>query len=99
MTSSPPYREPRGKNMSGKRFANRPPAPRADAPRPDELQHFIQFFAFGNLPAELWAVSELFYALAQKIADLPSNPERTVALRKLLESKDSAVRALARCRA
>ena len=28
------------------------------------------------------------------IATLPRNPERTVALRKLLESKDAAVRAL-----
>jgi hypothetical protein len=27
------------------------------------------------------------------VRDLPRNPERTVALRKLLESKDAAVRA------
>ena len=33
--------------------------------------------------------------LARQIVDtLPSNPERTVALRKLLEAKDCAVRAL-----
>ena len=40
-------------------------------------------------------VSKPFGELAQTIVDtLPSNPERTVALRKLLEAKDCAVRAL-----
>ena len=54
----------------------------------------MQFFEFGHLPEELQAVSEPFGRLALEIVGmLPSNPERTVALRKLLESKDAAVRA------
>lgn len=55
----------------------------------------MQFFAFEHLPEQLQAVSRPFGELAQKIvATLPRNPERTVALRKLLEAKDAAVRAL-----
>lgn len=54
-----------------------------------------QFFAYEHLPAHLQVVSKPFGELAQHIVDsLPENPERTVALRKLLEAKDCAVRAL-----
>lgn len=54
-----------------------------------------QFFAYSHLPAHLQAVSKPFGDLATQIVDtLPSNPERTAALRKLLEAKDCAVRAL-----
>lgn len=58
-----------------------------------EQEHITQFFAYAHLPAHLQTVSEPFCALADKIMQLPRNPERTVALRKLLESKDAAVRA------
>ena len=55
----------------------------------------LQFFAADHLPEHLRAVSLPFCELANKlVAELPSNPERTVALRKLLEAKDAAVRAL-----
>ena len=55
----------------------------------------LQFFAYDHLPPDLKAVSCMFYQLAEALVrDLPSNPERTVALRKLLEAKDCAVRAL-----
>ncbi len=55
----------------------------------------LQFFAYEHLPPNLQAVSKPFGDLArQMIETLPSNPERTVALRKLLEAKDCAVRAL-----
>ncbi len=55
----------------------------------------LQFFAFEHLPEKLQAVSKPFGQLAREIVDnLPRNPERTVALRKLLEAKDAAVRAL-----
>jgi hypothetical protein len=55
----------------------------------------LQFFAWGHLPEHLQKVSQPFAALAVKmIEELPRNPERTVALRKLLEAKDCAVRAL-----
>lgn len=54
----------------------------------------LQFFSFSHLPAHLREVSEPFGDLALQIAiSLPDNPERTVALRKLLEAKDAAVRA------
>ena len=57
-------------------------------------EHILQFFAYEHLPAKLQEVSAPFSKLANKIVDtLPRNPERTVALRKLLESKDAAVRA------
>lgn len=55
----------------------------------------MQFFSFAHLPENLQAVSRPFCDLAVTVvATLPSNPERTVALRKLLEAKDCAVRAL-----
>ena len=55
----------------------------------------LQFFGYTHLPVHLAEVSEPFSVLAENIvATLPSNPERTVALRKLLEAKDCAVRAL-----
>lgn len=58
------------------------------------MEHIVQFFAFAHLPPRLQAISKPFADLADQIvATLPKNPERTVALRKLLESKDAAVRA------
>lgn len=55
----------------------------------------LQFFRYEHLPERLAAVSKPFGLLAQNIVEsLPRNPERTVALRKLLEAKDCAVRAL-----
>ena len=57
-------------------------------------EHILQFFAWTHLPTHLQEVSSPFQVLARHIMDsLPRNPERTVALRKLLESKDAAVRA------
>jgi hypothetical protein len=54
----------------------------------------LQFFSYAHLPTQYAAVSKPFGDLAQQIVEtLPQNPERTVALRKLLEAKDAAVRA------
>lgn len=54
----------------------------------------LQFFTYGHLKEPLQAVSKPFCDLADMLVlMLPRNPERTVALRKLLESKDCAVRA------
>ena len=54
----------------------------------------MQFFAYEHLPPHLQEVSSAFARLAEQIvATLPRNPERTVALRKLIEAKDAAVRA------
>ena len=58
------------------------------------IEPILQFFAHSHLPPNLAAISKPFGDLAENIvATLPRNPERTVALRKLLESKDAAVRA------
>lgn len=73
-------------------------------PSPD---HIMQFFEYGHLPANLAAISKPFCDIAHAMVDdnpapgawsipslkLPRNPERNVALRKLLEAKDAAVRA------
>lgn len=55
----------------------------------------LRFFEFGHLPAGFPRdISQRFHAMAHQLADLlPPDPETTVALRKLLESKDAAVRA------
>lgn len=55
----------------------------------------LKWFAWQHLPAHLQAVSAPFGYLAEKIVGtIQSGPERTVALRKLLEAKDAAVRAV-----
>lgn len=60
---------------------------------PAQVEPILQFFAYGHLPARLHEVSKPFCTLAVDIVEkLPRNPERTVALRKLLEAKDAAVR-------
>lgn len=62
---------------------------------PPPTEHIMQYFTYAHLPPHLAAVSEPFCKMAVTIVEtLPRNPERTVALRKLLESKDAAVRAL-----
>jgi hypothetical protein len=63
---------------------------------PNEIAEdpIFKYFAYEHLPPNLRSVSEKFYQLAYIIVTtLPRSAERTVALRKLLESKDAAVRA------
>jgi hypothetical protein len=58
------------------------------------IEPILQFFEYTHLKPELQDVSAPFRSLAHTIEEiLPRNPERTVALRKLLEAKDCAVRA------
>lgn len=72
-------------------------------------EYLDQIFGYKHLPPGLQMVSKPFCDLAHAIVKgdncsesgtvtigeaLPRNPERTVALRKLLEAKDAAVRAL-----
>lgn len=72
----------------------------------EPTEPILQYFAYEHLPEKLQAVSKPFCELARIIVaqgemaagtstqfPLPRNPERTVALRKLLEAKDAAVRA------
>ena len=55
----------------------------------------LKWFAYSHLPGHLKKVSQPFGELAQQIVSTVQNgPERTVALRKLLEAKDAAVRAV-----
>jgi hypothetical protein len=57
-------------------------------------ERMLRWFEWSHLPAHLQAVSRPFGELAESIvANIPAGPERTVALRKLLEAKDAAVRA------
>jgi hypothetical protein len=54
----------------------------------------LQFFAYDHLPPALREISVRFSLLVDWIVEeLPRNPERSAALRKLLEAKDCAVRA------
>ena len=57
------------------------------------IEHVLQFFVYDHLPENLKTISAPFSVLAHRIAAGPANQETTVALRKLLESKDAAVRA------
>ena len=60
----------------------------------ESVEPILQFFTWQHLPDRLKVVSMPFGMMAQRLVEtLPRNPERTVALRKLLEAKDCAVRA------
>lgn len=54
----------------------------------------MRYFGFKHLPPHIQPVSEKFFDMATWLDQcLVDGPEKTVALRKLLESKDCAVRA------
>lgn len=54
----------------------------------------LRYFAYQHLPEKLQRVSMPFADLAAIVEhSLPAGPEKSVALRKLLEAKDAAVRA------
>jgi hypothetical protein len=70
------------------------PAPAEFTPEELGSDHILRYFHYAHLPEELAKHSRPFCELAAHIVrTLPRNPERTVALRKLLEAKDAAVRA------
>ena len=56
----------------------------------------LPFFEYGHLPPHLAEVSRPFHDLAHNLAEHPdlNGPEVTVALRKLVEAKDAAVRSM-----
>ena len=59
-----------------------------------QMDPMMQFFSWQHLPPHLQKISEPFHEMAMNIiVNIPPNPERAVALRKLLEAKDCAVRA------
>lgn len=56
-------------------------------------ERMLKWFEFAHLPEHLKVVSAKFYETAHSLCGMvPAGPERTVALRKLLEAKDAAVR-------
>lgn len=58
-------------------------------------ERMLAWFEFAHLPEHLQVISKPFHQLARKICrEIDPGPERTVSLRKLLESKDAAVRAV-----
>lgn len=58
------------------------------------ISNVLKFFTWEHLPPDLQEVSKPFATLALHVAERnPDNAETTVALRKLLEAKDAAVRA------
>jgi len=58
------------------------------------MQHQLQFFEHDHLPPNLQEVSRPFGELAGwMMTRLPENPQRTIAIQKLMEAKDAAVRA------
>ena len=59
------------------------------------MNSFMQFFRTAHLPPAAQPVAKSFFELARQLVDtLPKNPESTVAMRKLMEAKDCAVRAI-----
>jgi len=70
------------------------PAPKGFTEDQLRADHILRYFHYAHLPEVLRARSKPFCDLARLIVETtPRNPERTVALRKLLEAKDAAVRA------
>ncbi len=54
----------------------------------------LRFFDYRHLPEHLQQISRPYHALAELVIELtPDSEEQSFALRKLLESKDCAVRA------
>lgn len=59
-----------------------------------DRSQILRYFTYSHLPPHLQEVSQPFCELAENIENtLPSGPEKSTALRKLLEAKDAAVRA------
>jgi len=61
----------------------------------EAVRPIMQHFHYEHLPPHLQGVSAPFCELARQMHDkLPVNAESSVMLRKLLEAKDAAVRAV-----
>lgn len=66
----------------------------SDSSGGEPSDRMLKWFAFQHLPPHLEVISRPFAELAHMIAaTIQAGPERTIALRKLLEAKDAAVRA------
>lgn len=70
------------------------PAPSCFSDEQLAADPILRYFHYAHLPPTLQPTSAAFCGLAMYVvSNLPRNAERTVALRKLLEAKDAAVRA------
>lgn len=75
------------------------PPPKPDAQPVEPLMQFFEAWnysavEFDDQAAKIKIVGNTFYKVARDMVEvLPRNPERTVALRKLLEARDCAMRA------
>lgn len=62
---------------------------------PMQIERMLKWFDYAHLPPRLQTTSKEFCELAAAICTMiEPGPERTVCLRKLLEAKDAAVRAI-----
>ncbi|MCP3958178.1 MAG: hypothetical protein GY719_10035 [bacterium] len=58
------------------------------------MRRILRYFVWGHLPERLQEISKPFSNLADEVARRkPGHGETLIALRKLLEAKDAAVRA------
>ena len=58
-------------------------------------ERMMKWLSYEHLPADLVPCVKSYNDLGMQICQhIPAGPERTVALRKLIESKDCAVRAI-----
>lgn len=65
-----------------------------DPCQPPQMPPILRYFEYAHLPPHLQKVSKPFCDLAETLLGVTaSGAEQSVALRKLLESKDAAVRA------
>ena len=63
---------------------------------PEHYDPILRMFGYAHLPERLQEVSKPFGVLANEmVLVLPHNSERTVALRKLLEANDAALKSAA----
>lgn len=59
-----------------------------------DKERMLKWFGFGKLSEPLKSEAAMFAGLAVRVVEeIEPGPERTVALRKLLESRDAAIRA------
>lgn len=59
------------------------------------MKQFLQFFRTDSIAPAAVPAGKAFFELARQLVDtLPANPESTVAMRKLMEARDCAIRAI-----
>lgn len=60
------------------------------------MHELMRYFKYDHLPEDLQVISRPFAELAEglSLARVTDEAERTIALRKLLEAKDAAVRSV-----